>query len=189
MGWYTAHNNDKVAKLVLYAPPWLGTSRRSLTAGRGQAGRLPQVTGEAQGGLARGRSRGQEGGLSSPRAGSRPGRRARSPAILRRRRELHRCVRAQLAWCIADGREYWSPGKPLHDPGDPRPGLPRPWEWDAGPAELSMLYGYFAKLTTRPTGAMSKSATATHTVMIEKNRMQLFEAVQQFLDEDLKPAQ
>jgi alpha-beta hydrolase superfamily lysophospholipase len=52
-----------------------------------------------------------------------------------------------------------------------------------------MLYAYFARLTGAPYKRFVEIGEGTHTILMEKNRMQLFQAVQQFLDEDLKPAQ
>jgi hypothetical protein len=50
-----------------------------------------------------------------------------------------------------------------------------------------MLYAYFEKLTNTPYKRYVQIGEGTHTVIMEKNRMQLFQAVQQFLDEDVKP--
>jgi hypothetical protein len=50
-----------------------------------------------------------------------------------------------------------------------------------------MLYAYFAKLNNAPYKRYVEIGEGTHTVIMEKNRMQLFQSVQQFLEEDLKP--
>jgi len=52
-----------------------------------------------------------------------------------------------------------------------------------------MLYAYFSKLTNVPYKRYEEIGEGTHTIIVEKNRMQLFQAVQQFLDEKLKPNQ
>lgn len=52
-----------------------------------------------------------------------------------------------------------------------------------------MLYAYFAKLTNAPYKRYVEIGEGTHTVIMEKNRMQLFQAVQQFLDERQKSSQ
>ncbi len=52
-----------------------------------------------------------------------------------------------------------------------------------------MLHAYFAKLTNAPYKRYVEIGEGTHHVMMEKNRMQLFQAVQQFLDERLEPNQ
>ena len=88
---------------------------------------------------------------------------------------------------VQDGREYWSAGKPLYDPADIRvPTFLAHAEWDADLPSY-MLYAYFAKLTNAPYKRYVEIGEGTHTVIMEKNRMQLFQAVQQFLDERLKP--
>jgi hypothetical protein len=50
-----------------------------------------------------------------------------------------------------------------------------------------MLYAYFAQLTNAPYERYVEIGDGTQTVIMEKNRMQLFQAVQQFLDERLAP--
>ena len=52
-----------------------------------------------------------------------------------------------------------------------------------------MLYAYFAKLTNAPYKRYIEIGEGTHSLLMEKNRMQLFQAVQQFLDENLTPGQ
>jgi pimeloyl-ACP methyl ester carboxylesterase len=90
---------------------------------------------------------------------------------------------------VIDGMETWSAGKPLYDPGLIRvPTFLAHAEWDADLPSY-MLYAYFAKLTNVPYKRYVEIGEGTHTVIMEKNRMQLFQAVQQFLDEDVKPAQ
>ena len=87
---------------------------------------------------------------------------------------------------IQDGREYWSSGKPLYDPGQIRvPTFLAHAEWDRDLPSY-MLYAYFEKLTNAPYKRYVEIGEGTHTVIMEKNRMQLFQAVQQFLDEELK---
>jgi pimeloyl-ACP methyl ester carboxylesterase len=88
---------------------------------------------------------------------------------------------------VQDGLEYWSAGKPLYDPADIRvPTFLAHAEWDADLPSY-MLYAYFAKLTNTPYKRHVEIGEGTHTVNMEKNRMQLFQTVQQFLDERLKP--
>ena len=61
-------------------------------------------------------------------------------------------------------------------------------EWDADLPNY-MLYAYFEKLQNAPYKRYVQIGEGTHTVIMEKNRMQLFQAVQQFLDEDLRAGQ
>ena len=46
-----------------------------------------------------------------------------------------------------------------------------------------LLYAYFDKFTGAPSKRYVQIGEGTHTVIMDKNRMQLFTAVQQFLDE------
>lgn len=88
---------------------------------------------------------------------------------------------------VLDGLEYWSAGRPLYDPSLIRvPTFLAHAEWDADLPSY-MLYAYFAKLTNAPYKRYVEIGEGTHTIIMEKNRMQLFQAVQQFLDENLKP--
>jgi hypothetical protein len=63
----------------------------------------------------------------------------------------------------------------------------RPWrhlpaEWDADlPSDQAR--GYFAKLTSVPYKRFVELGEGTHTIMMEKNRMQFFREVMNFLNE------
>ena len=46
-----------------------------------------------------------------------------------------------------------------------------------------MLHAYFAKLMNAPYKRMVEIGEGTHTILLEKNRLQLFREVQAFLDE------
>ena len=90
---------------------------------------------------------------------------------------------------VQDGREFWGAGKALYDPAAIRvPTFLAHAEWDADLPSY-MLHAYFAKLTNAPYKRYVEIGEGTHTIIMEKNRMQLFQAVQQFLDEKLKPNQ
>ncbi|MEI9984927.1 MAG: hypothetical protein WDN69_18015 [Aliidongia sp.] len=82
-----------------------------------------------------------------------------------------------------DSRTYWRAGKPLYDPGKITvPVLIIHAEWDADlPSYQS--HGYFAALTSTPWKRFVEIGQGTHTVMMEKNRMQLFDGVADFLQE------
>jgi len=55
-------------------------------------------------------------------------------------------------------------------------------EWDADTPPY-MAQAVFGKLTNTPLKRIIMIGEGTHTVMIERNRMQLFREVQLFLDE------
>lgn len=84
---------------------------------------------------------------------------------------------------MADGLAYWGAGKPRLDPAEIRvPTLFIKAEWDA---ELPayMAQALFPKLVNAPYKRYIEIGEGTHTVIMERNRMQLFRGVQQFLDE------
>ena len=185
MGMYTSQNNEKVHKLVLYAPGWLRQSA-SLTDSGGKLPAYRTVTREAA------KARWFTGVPEDKKAtlipagwfdawadatfATDPVGAKQNPPVLRAPNGV-----------VADGRDYWSAGKPLYDPGHIRvPTFLAHAEWDQDTPNY-MLYAYFEKLTGAPYKRYVQIGEGTHTVIMEKNRMQLFQAVQQFLDEDFKP--
>jgi pimeloyl-ACP methyl ester carboxylesterase len=187
MGWYTAQHNDRVNKLVLYAPLWLRkTDTASLTDTGAKLGAYRNVTREAA------KSRWLTGVPDNKKTeliptgwfeasadatfASDPVGAKRSPPVLRAPNGV-----------LADGRDYWSAGKPLYDPADIRvPTFLAHAEWDQDLPSY-MLYAYFARLTNAPYKSYVEIGEGTHTVIMEKNRMLLFQAVQQFLDTAFAP--
>lgn len=84
---------------------------------------------------------------------------------------------------MQDGRDYWGAGKPVYDPAQVRvPTFLAHAECDQD-TPSDMLYAYFARLTNVPYKRYVEIGEGTHTVLMEKNRTQLFQAIQQFLDE------
>jgi pimeloyl-ACP methyl ester carboxylesterase len=185
MGWYTAQNNDKVAKLVLYAPQWVRQAGASLTDSGGKLGAYRTVTKDSA------KARWLTGVPEAKKADLIPpgwmdawadATFATDPVGAK---QVPPVVRAPNG-VVQDGREFWSAGKPLYDPGLIRvPTFLAHAEWDADLPSY-MLHAYFAKLTNVPYKAYVEIGEGTHTVIMEKNRMQLFRAVQQFLDADHK---
>jgi pimeloyl-ACP methyl ester carboxylesterase len=187
MGWYTAQNNDKVNRLVLYAPQWISTTASLLNAGD-KLGAYRVVSREA----AKGRwltgvpedkkadliPAGWLDAWADATFATDPVGAKQTPQVLRAPNGV-----------VQDGREFWSSGKPLYDPAEIRvPTFLTHAEWDADLPSY-MLYEYFAKLTNVPYKRYVQIGEGTHTLLLEKNRMQLFQAVQQFLDERLEPNQ
>jgi pimeloyl-ACP methyl ester carboxylesterase len=187
MGWYTAQNNDKVNKLVLYAPQWVRNAP-SLTDKGGALGAYRSVS------KADAKARWLTGVPEDKKATLIPAgwfdawadaTFATDPLGARQTPPLLRAPNG----VVADGREYWSAGKPLYDPAEIRvPTFLAHAEWDQDLPNY-MLYAYFEKLTNTPYKRYVQIGEGTHTVIMEKNRMQLFQAVQQFLDEELAPSQ
>jgi esterase/lipase len=84
---------------------------------------------------------------------------------------------------VQDGREYWSAGKPLYNPADIRvPTLLILAEWDAD-TPLYMAQTLFPQLVNAEPKRLVIIGAGTHSIIMEKNRMQLFREVQMFLDE------
>jgi pimeloyl-ACP methyl ester carboxylesterase len=186
MGWYTAQNNAKVNKLVLYAPQWIRTTASLVTTAPGKLAAYRTVSRDAA------KARWLTGVPEDKKATLIPpgwfeawadatfatdpvGAKQNPPAL-----------RAPNG-VVADGNAYWSAGKPLYDPGEIRvPTFLAHAEWDADLPSY-MLYAYFEKLSHAPYKRYVQIGEGTHTVIMEKNRLQLFQAVQQFLDEELSP--
>ena len=186
MGWYTAQNNAKVNRLVLYAPQWIRASGVSLTDNGAPLGAYRSVS------MASALDRWLSGVPENKKAELIPagwfdawasatlstdpvGSSAKNPVL-----------RAPNG-VVQDGREFWSAGKALYDPAQIRvPTFLAHAEWDQDLPSY-MLHAYFAKLTNAPYKRYVEIGEGTHTIIMEKNRMQLFQAVQQFLDEDIQP--
>ena len=84
---------------------------------------------------------------------------------------------------FAEFAQYWLAGRPYYDPGDITvPTLLMHAEWDADLPSY-MARNYFAKLTHAPYKRMVELGEGTHTVMLEKNRMQFFHEILGFLTE------
>ena len=84
---------------------------------------------------------------------------------------------------LADSAEYWRAGKPLYDPGEIRvPTLLIHAEWDADLPSYQ-AQEYFAKRVRAPYKRFVELGAGTHTVMMEKNRMQFLHEVSAFLTE------
>ena len=84
---------------------------------------------------------------------------------------------------LADLKEFWSAGKPMYDPSQIRaPTLLVHAEWDQD-LPMAVARGLFDKLTGAQWKRFVEIGEGTHTVMLEKNRMQLFREVELFLEE------
>jgi pimeloyl-ACP methyl ester carboxylesterase len=191
MGWswgtstmaaYTAQNNDKVHKLVLYAPLWLRKTP-SLTAQAGQLGAYRTVTVDAA--RKRWLTGVPENKLSSlipadwfeqwakATWATDPAGATENPPILRAPNGV-----------VADVRNFWEKEKPLYDPANIRvPTLLIHAEWDADtPAYMSQAL--FPLLKNAPYKRYVVIGEGTHSVIMEKNRAQLFYEVQLFLNQE-----
>ena len=176
---YTSRNNNKVSRLVLYAPIWLRQTK-SLTDTGGALGAYRTVTIDAA--------------RSRKDAGLKPGQNPMPDAWFEAwasatfasdpvgAKGNPRFLRAPNG-VVQDGRDFWSAGKPLFDPAAISvPTMLILAEWDAD-TPLYMAQTLFPLLTNARPKRMVVIGEGTHSVIMEKNRKQLFSEVQLFLDE------
>lgn len=182
MSLYTSTNSDKVNKLVLYAPVWLRTTASLVTAGAGpipayrvvnmdsaKTRWLTGVSSEKQRDLI---PPGWFEAWAAATIASDPWGAKRNPPAIRAPNGV-----------VVDGLKYWSDNKPLFDPAGIRvPTLLIKAEWDVD-TPAYMAQSLFPKLVNAPYKRYVEIGEGTHTVIMEKNRMQLFRSVQAFLDE------
>jgi pimeloyl-ACP methyl ester carboxylesterase len=84
---------------------------------------------------------------------------------------------------IEDLQKYWMSGKPHYDPANITvPTLLVLAEWDADTPPY-MAQEVFANLKKTPYKRLVMIGEGTHSVVMEKNRLQLFREVQLFLEE------
>ncbi len=86
---------------------------------------------------------------------------------------------------LKDEFAFYSAGKALYDPSKitaPTLMLVGDWDRDTPPYMAQTL---FPLLTNVPAKRLVMIGEATHTVIMEKNRMQLFDEVQLFLEQKL----
>jgi pimeloyl-ACP methyl ester carboxylesterase len=87
---------------------------------------------------------------------------------------------------VKDGLDYWSAGKPLWDPAKlTMPTMLTLAEWDRDTPPY-MAQTLFPLLVNAPAKRLVMYGEGTHSIIMEKNRMQLFNAVQDFLEEKLE---
>ncbi len=189
MGWswgtsiagnYAAEHNDKINRLVLYAPAWTVQPPVGQTASVLPAYRLVAKD-EAKARWLRGVPEDKQATLIPPGVfdqwwdatlATDPVGSKMNPPKLR----AANGVRAEFI-------NYWMAGKPFYDPGKiAAPTLLIHAEWDAD-LPTYMADAYFAKLTSAPYKRFVQLGEGTHTVMLEKNRMQFFHEILGFLDE------
>jgi len=187
MSTYTVANNDKVEKLVLFAPGWI-RSTPSLTDPGGKLGAYRTVTAAD---VVKRRSTGLPPGVLHtdlmPQAWFDRWVEAAFASDPWGARQQPKVVRAPTG-SQADTREYWAAGKAQYDAGEIRvPTLLVVGEWDADTPPY-MAQALFAELKHAPYKRLVMIGEATHIVFTEKHRMQLFREVQLFLDESGVPS-
>jgi len=184
MATYTTENPGKVERLVLYAPAWIRTTP-SLSRPAGPLGAYRAVAREQA------KSRWLTGVPEDKKAtlipagwfeswadatfATDPVGAKMTPPALRAPNGVQQ-----------DGDEFFSAGKPYYDPAKITvPTLLVHAEWDRDtPAYMAQTL--FPLLVNAPGKRYVQLPEGTHTIMMEKNRLMLFEAVQAFLDESGK---
>ncbi|HEY0203040.1 MAG TPA: alpha/beta fold hydrolase [Acetobacteraceae bacterium] len=180
MGLYTSTHNDNVARLVLYAPQWLSNSK--VPADAPALGAYRAVTRDsARDRWLMGVPEAKKADLIPPgwfdmwadaTFATDPVGAKQNPPVLRAPNGVGQ-----------DSRDYWMAGKPLYRPSDIRvPTLLIHAEWDADLPSYQTA-AYFAELKNAPYKRWVELGEGTHTVMLEKNRMQFINEVVLFLEE------
>jgi pimeloyl-ACP methyl ester carboxylesterase len=179
MGAYAARHPERVEKLVLYAPVWVRTTPSPLS-GSGPIGAYRVVE----------------------RAAAKTRWLAGVPAdkvdTLIPSGVFERWIDATWATdpttaktgklrapngVVADLREYWLSDRPFWNPAlVTAPTLIAVAEWDQD-TPPSMSQAVFARLTASPQKRLVLLGEGTHSILLEKNRHDLWNTVQQFIDE------
>jgi pimeloyl-ACP methyl ester carboxylesterase len=182
MAAYTAQNGSKVERLVLYAPSWIRQTASLVQAGPGPLGAYRKVSRDQA--LARWMTGVPEDKKASlipagwfdawadATFATDPEGAKQTPPVLRAPNGV-----------VQDGAEFHGAGKPYYDPAKITvPTLLVLGEWDRDTPPY-MAQTLFPLLVNAPNKRFVMLAEGTHTIMMEKNRMELFRAVQAFLDE------
>ena len=181
MGTYAAASPAKVRKLALYAPLWLRKTP-SLIGGEGPLGAYRTVTKEqAKRRWLTGVPVDQQQSLippgwfeawadatwaSDPYSGN------SDPSLLRAPNGV-----------LQDAREYWSAGRPYYDPAAITAAtllIHAEWDQDTPGYMAQALFGLLTNATSK---RLVVIGAGTHTVIMERNRMQLLREVQLFLED------
>src|SRR5215475_3580031 len=178
MGAYAVQHPDRVDRLVLYAPTWVRTSPAPQATSRplGAYVENPMVASRNRMQAAAPEDRKNDlmpgswfeawstAALATDPFGSK-----REPPVLR-----------SPAGVFQDNRNYWNAGKAYYDPaGIKAPTLVVVAEWDY---RVPAAQALFEKLPNGSDKRLVQIGEGTHLIMLEKNRMHLFQEVQFFLD-------
>jgi pimeloyl-ACP methyl ester carboxylesterase len=181
MATYTTQNPGKVERLVLYAPAWIRTTP-SLSRPPGPLGAYRTVAREqAKTRWLTGVPEDKKATLIPPgwfdawadaTFATDPVGAKMNPLVIRAPNGVQQ-----------DGDEFFAAGRPYYDPAKiTTPTLLVHAEWDRDtPAYMAQTL--FPLLVNAPGKRYVQLPEGTHTIMMEKNRLMLFEAVQAFLDE------
>jgi pimeloyl-ACP methyl ester carboxylesterase len=182
MATYTTQNAQKVERLVLYAPVWIRQTPSLVQAGPGPLGAYRMVNREQakqrwSAGVADDKKdalipAGWFDAWADATFATDPVGAQMNPPVVRAPNGV-----------VADGNEFFGAGKPYYDPAKitvPTLLVGAEWDKDAPPYMAQTL---FPLLINSPDKRSVGLAEGTHSIIMEKNRIKLFEAVQAFLDE------
>ena len=182
MATYATQNANKVERLVLYAPGWIRQTASLVQTGPGPLGAYRKVSRDQA------LTRWMTGVPEDKKASLIPAGwfDAWADATFVTDPEGSKAnpqyIRAPNG-VMQDSAEYWAAGKAYYDPAKITvPTLLVHAEWDRDlPAYMAQTL--FPLLVNSPGKRYVQLAEGTHTIIMEKNRLKLFEAVQAFLDE------
>jgi pimeloyl-ACP methyl ester carboxylesterase len=182
MSTYTTQNPGKVERLALYAPVWIRQTASLVQTGPGptpayRTVRRDQAMGRWLTGVPEDKKAtlipaGWFDAWADATFASDPEGAKQNPPVLRAPNGV-----------VQDGLEFFGAGKPYYDPAKITvPTLLVLGEWDRDTPPY-MAQTLFPLLVNAPGKRFVMLAEGTHTIMMEKNRLELFKAVQGFLDE------
>jgi pimeloyl-ACP methyl ester carboxylesterase len=180
-GAYTSTHNDKINRLVLYAPAWLPSTTTTPSSAPIPAYRTV-VKEAAKARWLRGVPEDKQATLIPPgvfdawwdatQATDPVGAKMNPPALRATNGVVEEFV------------NYWGAGKLYYNPGEITvPTLLIHAEWDADLPSYQ-AQAYFKQLTKAPHKRFVELGEGTHTVMLEKNRMAFFREIVGFLGEE-----
>ncbi|EIC83108.1 alpha/beta hydrolase [Serratia sp. M24T3] len=178
-GLYTTLHNEKVRRLALIAPQWLTSGKTALDPG-GELGAwrdinidsvetrwLQSVPGHKRADLI------PAGGFA---LWARQTLAEEPNDDLRQRRH----IRASTG-PVQDKRDYWTAGRPVYQPADIRvPVLLLHGEWDSD-VPIDLAQSWYLSATKAPWKRWTEIGEATHMMVLEKNRYQVYEEIRDFL--------
>jgi pimeloyl-ACP methyl ester carboxylesterase len=181
-GAYTVRNNDKVRKLALVAPLWLLNAPAPIDAGGPLGGyRKVPVPDFRERWLAAAPESARSNLLqqgwfelwADASLAADPQGNAETPRVMR-----------AVNGPIQDIRDYWAAGKTLYDASGIRvPVLLVHAEWDRD-VPMASAQDFFLSLKRAPYRRWVEIGEGTHMVLLEKNRLQAFDSISQFLAEN-----
>jgi pimeloyl-ACP methyl ester carboxylesterase len=182
MSTYTTQNNAKVERLVLYAPAWIRQTPSLVQTGPGPTPAYRMVArNAAMGRWLTGVPEDKKAALipagwfdawADATWATDPEGAKMNPPVLRAPNGV-----------IQDSLEFFGAGKAYYDPAKITvPTLLVLGEWDRDTPPY-MAQTLFPLLVNSPGKRLVMLAEGTHTIIMERNRLKLFEAVQSFLDE------